>query len=146
MIYVQSGANNTADTIQVAIDGSSNITAVSGIFNGSYYPLALPYYKISSDTILFAKTPSVTAPLAVSTNLINGLVYDHSRLTSGFQVTVPGFAAVTLKILSTTGSTVYTSSSNTWPVGAGSPVAGSTYQFQVIVNGSNVYTGQLLYR
>lgn len=145
-LYIQPGTNNAADTIQVGINSSAGISAVNGIFNGTYYPMSPSYYTISSDTLTFAKSASVSPSLAVSTNLINGLLYDHTRLTSGFQVTVPGFANVTLKIINASGSTVYTSSNNTWPVGAGSPVSGSPYQFQVIVNGSNVYTGQLLYR
>jgi len=141
---IEAGANNSAENIQVGVNSSGDPNAVSSQFQGTYYPMSPSYYRVSTtgDTVIFSKQKTITPPLAITTNLINGLVFNHA--TSNFQVTVPGFSSIALKIYDTSGTLKYSGTGNTWSgTGVSSP---GTYKFQVIVNGTATYTGQLLYK
>ena len=147
-IGIRSGTNNSADSLQIVM-GTSSPSSVNGQFQGSYYPLSPSYYKISSDTVIFYKQQAVTPPLNITTNLVNGLVYNLGA--GSFTVTVPGYSGhVGLNIYNNTGALKYTGSTNTWNgtinVGGSGTVSPGTYKFQVIVNSVHTYTGQLLYK
>jgi hypothetical protein len=151
VIEIEEGVSNVPYTIKLGTDGASEITSVYGKKDGVFHHLSNKLYRIAGDTVIFYRDihPSVEQELLIRTNLEGGLVFRPSNAAPDnvFKVTVPNNTTATLEVLNASGIPVYPESSNLEWDGRdtnGNTCPGGTYRYNVKLNGTLVYQGQLI--
>ncbi len=142
------------DAGTLEIDGNS----VNIDYDGSIFPLNTDYYDVFAsepNKIIFYKEKKKTEPLSITTNLINGIIYDPAQMTAGFSILMdPSYtqyftSASSLDIKDAASqSSVYYQTISSWPVTwlPAVPVPG-LYEFDLTLVGngnSQIYKGQFI--
>ncbi|WP_028980231.1 beta strand repeat-containing protein [Sporocytophaga myxococcoides] len=151
LVDIDEGTTNASYNLKLETNGTSNFTKVSGKKNGTFYSLSDKLYTINNNTITFYKdgTPSNESELIVLTNLEGGLVFKPSNPAPNnvFKITVPNFSNTKLEVINASGTTVYPESTLLQWDGKdtnGDACVNGTYRFNININGTVVYQGQLI--
>ncbi|WP_028980230.1 gliding motility-associated C-terminal domain-containing protein [Sporocytophaga myxococcoides] len=151
LVDINEGTTNASYNLELQTNASSNFTKVSGKKNGTFYSLSDKLYTINNNTITFYKdgTPSNESELIVLTNLEGGLVFKPSNPAPNnvFKITVPNFSNTKLEVINASGVTVYPENTSLQWDGKdtnGGACASGTYRFNLKINGSVIYQGQVI--